>query len=75
MRAHIVLTTLGMWTDENRLLAALHKASDEAVARLPVDASLVAVQRAVADAIRRRCKTYNQKRPVVKVIAHENDPR
>lgn len=64
-----------MWTDDNRLLAALHKAADEAVGRLPLDANLVAVQRTVADALRRRCKSYNNKRPMIKVIAHEHDPR
>ena len=43
--------------------------------RLPGDASLVAVERAVADAIRRACKDFNQRRPDVVVIAHEMDPR
>ena len=38
-------------------------------------ADLVAVQRAVADALRRGCKAYNGKRPIIKVIAHEFDPR
>ena len=38
-------------------------------------ADLVAVQRAVADALRRGCKAYNGKKPVIKVIAHEFDPR
>ena len=38
-------------------------------------ADLVAVQRAVADALRRGCKAYNGKKPIIKVIAHEFDPR
>lgn len=43
--------------------------------RLPGDASLVAVERSVADAIRRSCRDFNQRRPEVIVIAHEMDPR
>ncbi len=49
--------------------------SDVAVRRLPQDASLVAVERTVADAIRRACKEFNQRLPDVIVIAHEMDPR
>lgn len=49
--------------------------SDAAVKRLPGDASLVAVERTVADAIRRSCRDFNQRRPDVIVIAHEMDPR
>lgn len=49
--------------------------SEAAVRRLPGDASLVAVERTVADAIRRACKDFNQRRPDVIVIAHEMDPR
>ena len=49
--------------------------SEAAVKRLPGDASLVAVERTVADAIRRACRDFNQRRPDVIVIAHEMDPR
>ena len=38
-------------------------------------ADLLAVQRTVADALTRGCKAYNGKRPIIKVIAHEYDPR
>ena len=53
----------------------LQQVSDVAVRRLPQDASLVAVERSVADAIRRACKEFNQRHPDVIVIAHEMDPR
>ena len=53
----------------------LRQVSDVAVRRLPQDASLVAVERSVADAIRRACKDFNQRHPDVIVIAHEMDPR
>lgn len=53
----------------------LRQVSDVAVRRLPQDASLVAVERSVADAIRRACKEFNQRHPDVIVIAHEMDPR
>ncbi|KAL3161242.1 hypothetical protein ABBQ38_009606 [Trebouxia sp. C0009 RCD-2024] len=75
LRAQIRVTTRAMWVDNGRLLEVLHKVSDAAVKRLPGDASLVAVERAVADAIRRGCKDFNQRRPDVIVIAHEMDPR
>ena len=43
--------------------------------RLPSDATLVAVERAVANAIRRACKDFNERRPDVVVVAHEMDSR
>lgn len=75
LRAQIRVTTRAMWVDNGRLLEVLHKVSDVAVRRLPQDASLVAVERSVADAIRRACKEFNQRHPDVIVIAHEMDPR
>ncbi|KAA6421662.1 MAG: ribonuclease J-like [Trebouxia sp. A1-2] len=75
LRAQIRVTTRAMWVDSGRLLEVLHKVSDVAVRRLPQDASLVAVERSVADAIRRACKEFNQRHPDVIVIAHEMDPR
>ncbi|KAL0027487.1 hypothetical protein WJX77_005103 [Trebouxia sp. C0004] len=75
LRAQIRVTTRAMWVDNGRLLEVLHKVSDLAVRKLPQDASLVAVERSVADAIRRACKEFNQRHPDVIVIAHEMDPR
>ena len=57
------------------ITAFVVQVSDAAVKRLPGDASLVAVERSVADAIRRSCRDFNQRRPDVIVIAHEMDPR
>ena len=64
-----------MWTDNGRLLESLHAAADAAVAKLPGDATLAAVERTVADALRRCAKGFNNRRPEVVVIAHEADPR
>ncbi len=67
------------WGDSNycgvHTTAFLFVLSEAAIARCPVTVDLVAVQRAVADALRRGCKAYNGKKPVIKVIAHEFDPR
>ena len=46
-----------------------------AIQRLPNDSHLVAVERIVADAIRRESRSYNRKKPEVIVIASEADPR
>ncbi|GAB4818720.1 hypothetical protein N2152v2_005766 [Parachlorella kessleri] len=75
LRAKIRVTTRAMWVDSGRLLQQLHAAADAAVSRLPGDANLTAVERVVADAMRRTCKQFNGRRPDVVVIAHEADPR
>jgi beta-CASP RNase J family ribonuclease len=75
LKARIRVTTRAMWTDGGRLLEVLHAAGDAAVAKLPGDAALAAVERVVADALRRACKQFNNRRPEVVVIAHEADPR
>lgn len=75
LRARIRITTRAMWTDNNRLLEQLHAAADAAVAKLPGDAALSAVERVVTDALRRGCKKFNNRRSDVVVIAHEADPR
>ncbi|KAK9828609.1 hypothetical protein WJX72_001027 [[Myrmecia] bisecta] len=75
LRARVRITTRALWVDEGRLLEDLHKVCEAAVAQLPPDVLLVAVERTVAEAIRRCCKAYNKRRPEVVVIAHEWDPR
>ena len=45
------------------------------MSRLTYESSLVAVERTVADAIRRGCKDFNNRRPEVVVVAHEKDSR
>lgn len=69
------VTTRGMWTGEGALLAELTKAVDEAVTRLSGRASLVEVERASIDAVKRRALAFNGKRPEVICIAYEHDPR
>ena len=49
------------------------QAANTAVARLPWDATLVAVERLVAQSLRRECRSFNQRRPEIIVIAHEHD--
>lgn len=46
-----------------------------AIQRLPNDAHLVAVERIVAEAIKRECRAFNRRFPEVIVIATESDPR
>lgn len=75
LRARVRVTTRAMWIDGGRLLAQLHSAAEQEVAKLPGDAPLVEVERTVAGALRRTCKAFNAKRPEVVVIAHEYDPR
>lgn len=75
LRARIRVTTRAMWVDSGRLLEDLHQAAEDAIARLPGDAHLSAVERVVSDSLRRTCKAFNQRRPEIVVIAHEADPR
>ena len=57
LKANVRVTTRGMWVGlGDRLLEQLHAAAKEAVERLPGDAALSAVERVVADALRRTCK-------------------
>jgi beta-CASP RNase J family ribonuclease len=75
LKARIRITTRAMWVGGGRLLDEMHGASDAAVSRLPCDASLTAVERTVAEALRRACKQFNSRRPEVVVVAHEADAR
>lgn len=45
-----------------------------AIQRLPNDADLVAVERIVAEAIKRECRAFNRKNPEIIVIANEAEP-
>lgn len=45
------------------------------MSRLPVEASLAAVERNVIDAVRKQCRAFNNKKPEVICIAFEHDPR
>jgi beta-CASP RNase J family ribonuclease len=75
LKARIRITTRAMWIDKGRLLESMHIAAEKAIAKLPGDASLAAVERVVTDALKRSAKAFNNRRPDVVVIAHEADPR
>jgi len=75
LQAKVRLTTRALWVDKGRLLERLHAAAVRAVEQQPLDCPLGAVERQVADAIRRTCKDFNKRSPEVIVIAHEADPR
>ena len=51
------------------------QAAEAAVLRLSCDANLPAVERSVADALRREAKAYNARKPEVVVVVHEMDAR
>src|SRR5690349_21213150 len=59
MKARVRVTTRGMWTDQGQMLEHLHRATESAVSRLPVEATLTAVERSVCDALRRAARSYN----------------
>ena len=69
------VTTRAMWVDNGRLLERLVVSAERAVARLPPDATLLGVERAVAASLRREARAHNGKVPEVVVVAHEFDPR
>eukprot|EP00803_Ostreobium_quekettii_P009805 evm.model.scf_52.21 EVM.evm.TU.scf_52.21 scf_52:165961-174383(-) len=75
LRARVRITTRGMWTDRGNLVKELYRMAQGAVATFRADAALSAVERVVAQEIRRACMKYNSRRPEVIVIAHEFDPR
>lgn len=43
--------------------------------RLSHDASLLAVERVVEQGLQRECRSYNQRKPLITVIAHELNSR
>ena len=47
------------------------QAAEAAVMRLSLDASLLAVERVVEEGLARECRAYNQRKPLITVIAHE----
>jgi hypothetical protein len=65
------ITTRGMWLDRGALLPRLHGAAKSAAASLPASAPLGQVERAVAEALGRACKAFNNRRPEVIVVAYE----
>lgn len=75
LKARIRITTRALWVDNGKLLEQLHNAAEAGISKLPGDATLVAVERTVADGLRRACKQFNNRRPDVVVVAHEADPR
>jgi beta-CASP RNase J family ribonuclease len=75
LKAKIRITTRAMWTDGGKLLELLHNSAEVAIAKLPGDAALSAVERVVGDSLRRAAKQFNSRRPEVIIIAHEADPR
>jgi len=75
LRARVRVTTRAMWVDNGRLLERLVVSAERAVARLPPDATLLGVERAVAASLRREARSHNGKIPEVVVVAHEYDPR
>lgn len=75
LKAKIRITTRAMWTDGGKLLELLHTSAEAAIAKLPGDAALSAVERVVGDSLRRAAKQFNNRRPEVIIIAHEADPR
>ena len=75
LKAKIRITTRAMWTDGGKLLELLHTSAEAAIAKLPGDAALSAVERVVGDSLRRASKQFNNRRPEVIIIAHEADPR
>lgn len=75
LKAQIRVTTRAMWVGKDRLLALLHRSADIAVKRLPADAALMTIEKAVAEACKKACKEFNNRTPEVIVIAHEKNPR
>jgi hypothetical protein len=65
------ITTRGMWLDRGALLPRLHGAAKAAAGALPAAAPLGQVERAVAEALGRACKAFNNRRPEVIVVAYE----
>jgi hypothetical protein len=51
------------------------QAAEAAVMRLGPDASLLAVERVVEEGLIRECRAYNQRKPLVTVIAHDLNSR
>lgn len=75
LKAKIRITTRAMWTDGGKLLELLHTSAEAAIAKLPGDAALSAVERVVGDSLRRAAKQFNGRKPEVIVVSHEADPR
>lgn len=75
LSAKIRVTTKAMWTDQGRLERELYEVIDSSIKRLAADATLPAIERSAADAIKRACKLFNNRRPEVVVVVHESDPR
>ncbi|MEW5301692.1 MAG: hypothetical protein WDW36_004535 [Sanguina aurantia] len=75
LRCRHRITTRGMWTDNGKLVAGLHRVAEEAVCSLAHDSALAMVERMVIKAVLKECNTFNQKKPEVICIAHEYDPR
>ncbi|CAL8471521.1 g11063 [Coccomyxa elongata] len=75
LHARVRVKTLAMWTDQGRLGQELCRAAEAAVMRLGPDASLLAVERVVEEGLVRECRAYNQRKPLITVIAHEMNSR
>lgn len=74
LKGNIRITTRAMWTDGGRLIMEMQKSAEAAVRRMPLDVTLLQLERTVADMVRRTCVQYCKKRPDVIVTAHFATP-
>eukprot|EP00894_Picocystis_sp_ML_P003666 jgi/Pico_ML_1/54183/g4594.t1 len=74
LKGSIRITTRAMWTDGGRLIVEMQKSAEAAVRRMPLDVTLLQLERTVADMVRRTCLQYCKKRPDVIVTAHYATP-
>ncbi len=56
-------------------MCEMRQAAEAAVMRLGPDASLLAVERVVEEGLIRECRAYNQRKPLITVIAHDMNNR
>lgn len=60
---------------DNATLWTVFQAAENAIARMNPESTLGMIERHVSDTLRRVCKSFNNRRPEVVIVAHEMDPR
>ncbi|UPR03080.1 ribonuclease J [Chloropicon primus] len=72
IQVNLRITARAMWIDEGRLISEMNRFVKTRLKDLPLNSSLNEIEKVVSEELRRCCKSHNNKRPEVIVMAHDS---
>mmetsp|Transcript_2272 Transcript_2272/g.8196 ORF Transcript_2272/g.8196 Transcript_2272/m.8196 type:complete len:749 (+) Transcript_2272:201-2447(+) len=71
IQVNLRITARALWIDEGRLISEMNRFVKTRLRDMPVTSSLNEIEKVVSEELRRCCKSHNNKRPEVIVMAHD----